>query len=243
MTPAPVRVAVVDDHPVVRAGLAALLASADDIDVVGQAADGEAAVALALAERPDVVLMDLRMPGLDGVGATARIREEAPDVRVLVLTTYETDASILTAIEAGASGYLLKAAPEEEILAGVRAAARGEVALAPAIAAALVRQVARPAAEPVVPTPTLSPRETEVLALVAAGRTNARIALELHVTPATVKTHLLHVFEKLGVGDRTRAVTLAMELGLLPPAARPPRAAEPAAGRPGAPPPSAGQRR
>jgi DNA-binding NarL/FixJ family response regulator len=212
-----IRVAVVDDHPVVRAGLAALLASADDLEVVGQAADGEAAVALARAERPDVVLMDLRMPVLDGVGATARLREEAPDVRVLVLTTYETDASILTAIEAGASGYLLKAAPEEEILAGVRAVARGDVALAPALAARLVRQVARPAA-PAAPAPTLSPRETEVLALVAAGRTNARIALELHVTPATVKTHLLHVFEKLGVGDRTRAVTLAMELGLLPPA-------------------------
>ncbi|WP_259336654.1 response regulator, partial [Clavibacter phaseoli] len=120
MTPPPVRVAVVDDHPVVRAGLAALLASADDIDVVGQAADGEAAVALARAERPDVVLMDLRMPGLDGVGATARIREEAPDVRVLVLTTYETDASILTAIEAGASGYLLKAAPELPLQAQLR---------------------------------------------------------------------------------------------------------------------------
>lgn len=218
MTAPRIRVAVVDDHPVVRAGLAALLASADDLEVVGQAADGEAAVALARAERPDVVLMDLRMPVLDGVGATARLREEAPDVRVLVLTTYETDASILTAIEAGASGYLLKAAPEEEILAGVRAVARGDVALAPALAARLVRQVARPAA-PAAPAPALSPRETEVLALVAAGRTNARIALELHVTPATVKTHLLHVFEKLGVGDRTRAVTLAMELGLLPPAA------------------------
>ena len=203
----PIRVAVVDDHPVVRAGLAALLASAEGIEVVGQAADGEAAVALARAERPDVVLMDLRMPVLDGVGATARMREEAPDVRVLVLTTYETDASILTAIEAGARGYLLKAAPEDEILAGVRAVARGEVA--------------RPAVDPPAPAPALSPRETEVLALVAIGRTNARIAAELHVTPATVKTHLLHVFEKLGVGDRTRAVTLAMELGLLPSATRP----------------------
>ncbi|WP_445445088.1 response regulator [Clavibacter sp. km3a] len=218
MTAAPIRVLVADDHPVVRAGLAVLLASAPDMTVVGQAPDGAAAVALAVAERPDVVLMDLRMPVLDGVGATARIRAEALGVHVLVLTTYETDASILTAIEAGASGYLLKAAPEEEILAGVRAVARGEVALAPAIAASLVRQVARPPAAPSAPTPTLSPRETEVLALVAAGRTNARIALELHVTPATVKTHLLHVFEKLGVGDRTRAVTLAMELGLLPPA-------------------------
>ncbi|PPF52979.1 DNA-binding response regulator [Clavibacter michiganensis] len=217
----PIRVAVVDDHPVVRAGLAALLASAEGIEVVGQAADGEAAVALARAERPDVVLMDLRMPVLDGVGATARMREEAPDVRVLVLTTYETDASILTAIEAGARGYLLKAAPENEILAGVRAVARGEVALAPAIAALLVREVARPAVDPPAPAPALSPRETEVLALVAIGRTNARIAAELHVTPATVKTHLLHVFEKLGVGDRTRAVTLAMELGLLPSATRP----------------------
>jgi DNA-binding NarL/FixJ family response regulator len=201
MTAAPIRVVVVDDLDVRRGG----------------EEGGEAAVALARAERPDVVLMDLRMPVLDGVGATARLREEAPDVRVLVLTTYETDASILTAIEAGASGYLLKAAPEEEILAGVRAVARGDVALAPALAARLVRQVARPAA-PAAPAPALSPRETEVLALVAAGRTNARIALELHVTPATVKTHLLHVFEKLGVGDRTRAVTLAMELGLLPPA-------------------------
>ncbi len=152
--------------------------------------------------------MDLRMPGFDGDEATARILAVRPGTRVVILTTYESDASILTAIEAGASGYLLKAAPQEEILEGVRSVARGEVALAPGIAALLVKRVATPAV-------TLSPRETEVLALVAQGNSNPEIAASLHVSEATVKTHLLHVFEKLGVRDRTRAVTKAMELGLL----------------------------
>lgn len=203
-----IRVLVADDHPVVRGGIVGLLASADDIDVVGEAADGPTAVAEALRLEPDIVLMDLRMPGFDGDEATARILAERPGIRVVVLTTYETDASILTAIEAGASGYLLKAAPQEEILAGVRSIARGEVALAPGIAALLVKRVATPAL-------TLSPRETEVLALVAQGHSNPEIASRLHLSEATVKTHLLHVFEKLGVRDRTRAVTKAMELGLL----------------------------
>jgi DNA-binding NarL/FixJ family response regulator len=148
------------------------------------------------------------MPGIDGDEATARILAVRPEARVLILTTYETDDSILTAIEAGASGYLLKAAPQEEILAGVRAVARGEVALAPRIAALLVQRVKSPA-------PALSPRETQVLRLVAAGKSNPAIAGELFVGEATVKTHLLHVFEKLDVSDRTRAVTRAMELGLL----------------------------
>jgi DNA-binding NarL/FixJ family response regulator len=206
-----IRVLVADDHPVVRGGIVALLASADDIEVVGEAADGPTAVAEALRLEPDIVLMDLRMPGFDGDEATARILAERPGIRVVVLTTYETDASILTAIEAGASGYLLKAAPQEEILAGVRSVARGEVALAPGIAALLVKRVAAPARAAV----TLSPRETEVLALVAQGHSNPAIAGRLHLSEATVKTHLLHVFEKLGVGDRTRAVTKAMELGLL----------------------------
>ncbi|NEM92095.1 response regulator [Galbitalea soli] len=204
-----IRVLVADDHPIVRGGIVALLESAPDVDVVGQATTGLEAVELAAALQPDLVLMDLRMPGLDGDAATARILAAQPGGRVIILTTYESDASILTAIEAGASGYLLKAAPQEEILAGIRSVARGEVALAPSIAAMLVNRVKAPT------TPALSPRETEVLALVAAGNSNPAIGALLHVSEATVKTHLLHVFEKLGVSDRTRAVTRAMELGLL----------------------------
>jgi DNA-binding NarL/FixJ family response regulator len=203
-----IRVLVADDHPIVRSGIVGLLDAADDIEVVGEARDGEEAVEAALRFSPDVVLMDLRMPGIDGDEATARILRERPSSRVVILTTYETDASILTAIEAGASGYLLKAAPQEEILAGIRSVARGEVALAPAIAAKLVKRVAAPSV-------SLSPREREVLALVAQGESNPSIARSLFVSEATVKTHLLHVFEKLGVSDRTRAVTRAMELGLL----------------------------
>ena len=160
--------------------------------------------------------MDLRMPGLDGAAATARILADAQAdgrvVRVLVLTTYENDEYIMGAIEAGASGYLLKAAPQEEILAGVRAVAAGETVLAPSIAAKLVHRMRGPAASP---APALSPRELEVLRLVAAGRSNPEIARELYIGEATVKTHLLHVFEKLEVSDRTRAVTRAMELGIL----------------------------
>ena len=148
------------------------------------------------------------MPGIDGDEATARILAGRSESRVVILTTYETDASILTAIEAGASGYLLKAAPQEEILAGIRSVARGEVALAPSIAALLVQRVKRPAV-------SLSARETEVLTLVAQGLSNPAIAKRLFLGEATVKTHLLHAFEKLEVGDRTRAVTKAMELGLL----------------------------
>jgi len=204
-----IRVLVADDHPIVRGGIVALLAGEADIDVVGEATDGLSAVSLAASLNPDIVLMDLRMPpGIDGDEATARILAASPAIRVIVLTTYETDSSILTAIEAGASGYLLKAAPQEEILAGIRSVARGEVALAPSIAAMLVNRVARPAV-------TLSPRETEVLTLVALGDSNPTIAGKLFLSEATVKTHLIHVFEKLEVKDRTRAVTRAMELGIL----------------------------
>ncbi|MBH0099851.1 response regulator transcription factor [Salinibacterium sp. NSLL150] len=205
-----IRVVVADDHPIVRSGIVGLLGSADDIEVVGEASDGTEAVALATQLSPDVVLMDLRMPGLGGAEATAQLVAARPDVRVLILTTYESDENILTAIEAGASGYLLKAAPQEEILAGLRSVARGEVALAPSIAALLVNRMREPAKV------SLSDRETQVLALVAEGNSNRKIAAALFVSEATVKTHLIHVFEKLDVKDRTRAVTKAMELGLLP---------------------------
>lgn len=206
-----IRVIVADDHPIVRSGIVGLLSLDDGLEVVGQASDGVEVVELAHALRPDVVLMDLRMPRLTGAEATARLAEELPDVRVLVLTTYESDDDILGAIEAGASGYLLKAAPQEEIVAGIRSVADGHTVLAPSIAATLVTRM-RAASEA---RPQLSPRELDVLRLVAAGGSNPTIAKALFIGEATVKTHLLHVFEKLGVSDRTRAVTLALELGLL----------------------------
>jgi DNA-binding NarL/FixJ family response regulator len=206
-----IRVLVADDHPIVRAGIVALLSDAEDVQVVDAVADGETAVAAAVATRPDIVLMDLRMPGLDGTEATGRITAALPATRVVVLTTYESDDAILEAITAGASGYLLKAAPEAEILAGLRSVASGGTVMAPAIAAALARGIRQQQA-----APRLSDREREVLALVAQGLSNPEIGRRLHVTEATVKTHLLHAFEKLGVSDRTRAVARAMELGLLP---------------------------
>ncbi len=205
-----IRVLIADDHPVVRSGLAGMLGVEPDLDVVGEAADGAAAVALARELVPDLVLMDLRMPGVDGAAATARITEELPGVHVLVLTTYETDADILRAVEAGATGYLLKDTPRDQLVAGVRAAARGESALSPTVARRLVQQLRGGDAD------RLTPRELEVLAGVARGLSNAAIGRELFITEATVKTHLLRAFGKLGVDDRTRAVTVAMERGILP---------------------------
>lgn len=204
-----IRVLVADDHPIVRGGIVALLDSAEDIEVIGQASDGLEAVSLAAGLEPDLVLMDLRMPGIEGDEATARILAARPETKVVVLTTYESDEAILTAIEAGASGYLLKAAPQEEILTGIRSVAEGGVALAPRMAALLVNRVRRPAG------PSLSTRESEVLALVAEGLSNPSIAKRLFVSEATVKTHLVHLFGKLGVDDRTAAVTAALERGLL----------------------------
>ena len=211
-----IRLLLADDHPVVRAGLAGMLAAEEDLDIVGEAADGEAAVALARELLPDVVLMDLRMPGTDGATATARISRELPQVRVLVLTTYDTDSHVLPAIEAGATGYLLKDAPRTELLRAVRAAARGEAVLSPSVASRLMGRVRAPAAGSDGP---LSQRELEVLELVAAGTTNREIAVRLFISEATVKTHLLHVYAKLGVTDRAAAVAEAFNRGLLTPAA------------------------
>ncbi len=211
-----IRALVADDHPVVRAGLVALLDAAPDIDVIGTASSGEAAVELAADLHPDVVLMDLRMTGIDGDEATAQIVAAAAAsgtvTRVIILTTYENDDAILRAISAGAGGYLLKAAPEEELLAGIRAVAAGEVALAPSVSRLLVQRAATPQTPS---APELSPRELEVLRLVGEGLSNRAIGERLYVGEATVKTHLLHVFAKLEVADRTRAVTRAMELKLL----------------------------
>jgi DNA-binding NarL/FixJ family response regulator len=204
-----IRVLIADDHPVVRAGLQGMLASQPDFELVGEASTGEEAVAMASHLHPDVVLMDLRMAELDGAAATAHIRAQHPKMAVLVLTTYESNADILRAIEAGATGYLLKDTPRDELFAAIRTVAQGKAVLAPAVAMRLLRQRQMPAAE------ALSVRELEVLTQVARGASNKEIAQILHLSEATVKTHLIHLFGKLGVADRTAAVTIALERGLL----------------------------
>jgi DNA-binding NarL/FixJ family response regulator len=204
-----IRVMLVDDHPVVREGLRGMLEAEADLTVVGEAGSGSEAVALAQVVHPDVILMDLRMPGLDGAGATEQIMAASRDNRVIVLTTYETDADILRAVEAGATGYLLKDASRAELAGAIRAATRGETVLAPSVAGRLMRQMRQP------PAQSLSAREVEVLRLVARGNTNAEVGAALHISEATVKTHLLRVFNKLGVSDRTAAVTTAMQRGML----------------------------
>jgi DNA-binding NarL/FixJ family response regulator len=204
-----VRVLIADDHPMVRSGLRQMLDAGGDFEVVAEAATGDEAVRSAGRLRPDVVLMDLRMPGLDGVAATAEIRRRYVEVNVLVVTTYDTDADIYAAIDAGATGYLLKDARREELYTAVRAAARGQTTLAPKVASRVLEQV-----RGIDPT-ALTRREVEVLRLVAAGRRNRDIAQQLHIGEATVKSHLLHIYGKLGVDDRTHAVTVALERGIL----------------------------
>jgi DNA-binding NarL/FixJ family response regulator len=204
-----ITVLIADDHPVVRVGIGGMLAGEPDIEVAGEAQNGEEAAQLADRLRPDVVLMDLRMPETDGVAATSRITERCPDTRVLILTTYETDADIMRAIEAGATGYLLKDAPRGELLRAIRTAASGESSLSPAVASRLIRRARSPADE------TLSARELEVLGLVARGKGNKEIAKELWISETTVKSHLVRAFEKLGVNDRTAAATEALKLGII----------------------------
>lgn len=204
-----IRVFIVDDHPVVRDGLRGMLVGLEHIEVVGEAADGADAVLAVQRLQPDVVLMDLQMPRLDGVAATAQLATHAPDTHVLVLTTYDTDADIHRALDAGASGYLLKDADRDELLRAIETAAAGSLALAPSVAARIVDHMRGTGNE------TLSPREIEVLEHVAAGRTNRAVARTLAISEATVKTHLLHIFRKLDVDDRTSAVTRAVERGII----------------------------
>jgi DNA-binding NarL/FixJ family response regulator len=214
----PIRVLLADDHPVVRAGLTGMLAAEPDLHVIGEAGSGDEAVAMARSLRPDVVLMDLRMPAGDGVSATARIRGELPDTKIMVLTTYDDDADILRAVEAGASGYLLKDLPRADLADAIRATARGDTVLAPGVAGRLITQIrsgASPATGPA--GETLSARETAVLGLIARGLTNAEVGRELFISEATVKTHLMRACGKLGVSGRTAAVARALQTGALPP--------------------------
>jgi DNA-binding NarL/FixJ family response regulator len=206
-----ITVLIVDDHPVVRDGLRGMFAAHPRFDVLGEAGDGAEAIAAAERLRPDVVLMDLRMPRTDGVTAITELARRGVPARVLVLTTYDTDSDVLPAIEAGATGYLLKDAPREELFRAVEAAARGQAVLSPAVATRLMGQMRQPASEP------LSQRELEVLELIAKGSTNREAARRLFISEATVKTHLLHVYAKLGVNDRAAAVATAFSRGYLTP--------------------------
>jgi DNA-binding NarL/FixJ family response regulator len=200
-----IRLLIVDDHPIVRDGLRGVFAAEPDFEVIGEAVER--------AGPADVVLMDLRMPEMGGVEAITRLRETCPGVRVLVLTTFDTDSDVLPAIEAGATGYLLKDAPRDELVRAVRSAYRGESVLSPSVAGRLMGRVRQPYGAGA--GGALSKREREVLALIAAGTTNREAARRLFVSEATIKTHLLHIYDKLGVRDRAAAVSEAYKRGLL----------------------------
>lgn len=209
-----IRLLIVDDHPVVRDGLRGMFAGVPDFEVLGEAADGAEALDLAESLRPDVILMDLRMPGMDGAAAIRWLSERDIPARVLVLTTYDSDSDVVPAIEAGATGYLLKDSPREELFRAVRAAYRSESVLAPSVATRLMSQLRSPAQG------ALSERELEVLALIAQGLNNREAAASLFISEATVKTHLVHIYAKLEVNDRAAAVGAAYERGLLIPRRR-----------------------
>lgn len=206
-----ISVLIVDDHPVVRDGLRSTFSADPRFEVLGEAGNGAEAVAAGEKLQPDVILMDLRMPGTDGVTAIKNLAERGVPARVLVLTTYDADSDVLPAIEAGATGYLLKDTPREELFRAVEAAAQGQAVLSPAVATRLMGQMRQPASEP------LSHRELEVLGLIARGSTNRDAADRLFISEATVKTHLLHIYAKLGVNDRAAAVNVAFSRGYLTP--------------------------
>jgi DNA-binding NarL/FixJ family response regulator len=204
-----IRILIADDHPVVRSGLRALLTSQPDFEVIADVENGEEALTLSASHGPDVILMDLQMPVLDGLTAIRRIRTRQPEVRILVLTTYDTDADIVPAIEAGATGYLLKDAPPEALFRAIRSAARGEVTLAPSVAEKIAHRLTK------TPKRSLSLREIEVLELASRGNSNKDIADKLYITEATVKSHFVHIFAKLGVADRTAAVTAGLKMKII----------------------------
>ncbi len=200
-----IRILIADDHPIMRSGLTAILASQADFELLAEAQDGNTAVEFSARHDPHVILMDLQMPNMDGLTAIKHIRAKQPHIHILVLTTFNTDSDILPALEAGATGYLLKDAPPEELFRAIRSAARGEKVLAPSITARLVERLASPSEK------SLSSREIEVLEYAAHGSSNKDIAGKLHITEATVKSHFVHIFDKLSVTDRTAAVTAALE--------------------------------
>jgi len=204
-----IKILMADDHPVVRAGIRGMLETQPEFQVVAEAENGREAFEQIGKLKPDVVLMDLRMPEMDGVEAITKIKGKYPDVNILVLTTYDTDADIVRAVEAGATGYLLKDAPREELFRAVRGTAKGETVLAPVVAARLMGKVRDHGEQ------ALSAREIDVLMLVARGASNQDVAEKLHVSTATVKSHLIQIYQKLGVSDRTAAVTTAIERGII----------------------------
>lgn len=210
-----IRVAVVDDQTLIRKGLASLLALVPDLTVVGQAADGREALALVAEQSPDVVLMDVRMPGMNGVAATRQIRARYPRTRVIVLTTFDNDEYVFESLRAGASGYLLKNADPDHLAAAVRAVHAGDSVLDPAVTQKVIRRATRPQQEQPTLTERLAPREREVLRLMAEGAANAEIAARLCLAEGTVKNHVSHILGKLGARGRVHAVRLAVEWGLI----------------------------
>ncbi len=204
-----IKILIADDHTIVRAGIRQLLETQPDLEVIAEVENGRDAVEQTLRLKPSVVLMDLRMPEMDGVQAIASIKTQLPDTNILVLTTYDTDADIVRAVDAGATGYLLKDVPREELFRAVRATAKGETVLASSVAARLMNKVRAGGDE------ALTTREIDVLLLVARGATNQEVAESLHISKATVKSHLIQICNKLGVSDRTAAVTTAIERGII----------------------------
>lgn len=210
-----IRILVADDHPVVREGLVAILSTQPDFEVVGEAGTGLEVVEQVAQLKPDVVLLDLEMPELDGVGALERLRESNPDIRTLVFTAFDTDERILGAVQAGAKGYLLKGAPRDELFKAVRVVHAGESLLQPVVASKLLKQVSHQQSPSTTEIESLTPRELEVLHLLAQGLQNKEIAIELVISERTVKFHVSSIMGKLGAGNRTEAVTIAAQQGLI----------------------------